>query len=119
MDLYNLFDIPLPEEENNFYLEKYEPADPAQFNPEMTVRYWSEQYIFVSCLLKNKKEIEFKDYSDMTEKSRMLSDRYIVNNFVVLDYGTQFDFEFVKYTMDAQWSIGRLKIMDFNRWGEL
>lgn len=119
MDLYNLFDIPLPEEENNFYLEKYEPADPAQFNPEMTVRYWSEQYIFVSCLLKNKKEIDFKDYSDMTEKSRMLSDRYIVNNFVVLDYGAQFNFEFVKYKMDAQWSIGRLKIMDFNRWCEL
>lgn len=118
-DLYNLFDIPLPEKKNNFYFEKHPPANKNFFNPGMTVRYWSEQYIFVSCLLKNKKDISFKDYTNITEKSRMLSDRYIVNNFVVLDYGTQFNFKFLKYDMLPEWTKGRLQIMSFKRWSEL
>ncbi len=115
-DMYNLFDIPLPEEENNFYLEKNPPANKEYFNSGMTVRYWSEQYIFVECLLKNKKQIDFKDYTDLTPLSRFKSEHYILNNFVVLDYQNGFNITFLKYPMKEEWCQGRLEILNFEKW---
>ena len=99
-DLLNLFDIELPKEYNNTYLKTHIISNHNVLIKNCYMQYWGEQYIFVKCLLKNKKNICFNDYTDINEKSRFLSEHFILNNFIVLDYGKNFNFRFLKYKIN-------------------
>lgn len=76
-DLLNLFDIPLMQNQDVFYYsdKKY------KFN-----RYIPEQYLWIKCLQKNEKKVNFDHQKDITDKNIIESDRYLVSNFICLDY---------------------------------
>jgi hypothetical protein len=111
-DLFDLFDIPLPREENNFYLENRQPSNQTYWTSP--ARWWGEQYIFVQCLLKHGKDAKMRDSTDITPESRREAELFLVNNFTVLDYGQHYDMEFMKYPQSIEWRKGSLEI-----WTEL
>lgn len=116
-DVLNLFDIDLPNIRNNTYLKNHHPAKSKnllvdQFSNYVYTKYYGEQYIFVSCLLKNNKSISFKDYTDITIKSKNLSDHFIINNFVVLDYNKNFNITFKKYIIKKEDITNQHKILN-------
>lgn len=76
-DLLKLFDVPLmTKDESLFYKEK-----------EKTLpRYTPEQHIWVNCLLKNGKEINFKHQRDVNEKTASDTEKYTVSNFIYLEW---------------------------------
>lgn len=112
-DLLNLFDIELPKEKNNKYLKSHSISNANNFLNNIYTQYWGEQYIFVKCLLKNKKSIYFNDYTDITEKSKFLSEHFIINNFTILDYSKNFNFNFIKYKINDNDITGNLNILNY------
>lgn len=98
-DLINLFDIPLAPQKHTYALLN------SMSNHELLLskrnkpgaQYLDQQYIFVQSLLKNKKEIYFKDWTDISFDSLISSRLFIINNFVVLDYKKELNIEDLKY----------------------
>lgn len=100
-DIKRLFDVPFPDEPDGnsryFCNEENRPANDAPELFRLSVKYCPEQYFFVECLKKHAGYSAFRDYTDVNSRTRMESDRFLMNNFVVLDYGAQFDISFKKY----------------------
>ncbi len=102
-DIKNLFNIPYNTDsnnayflENNLYNEKTRD-DLIELNRNLfTCQYWSEQYIFFKCLLANGKKIDFRDWTHVTKETQLESEKYLVNNFFVLDYGKRFNIKQTK-----------------------
>jgi len=106
-DVINLFNIDHNTDENNRYMIYHTPSNPATYQdlPQWkqdihTQQYWSEQYIFVSCLLANNRALPFQDWTDVTEESRNSSEMYLWHNFQVLDYGKMFGIRINKLSYD-------------------
>ena len=76
-DLLNLFDIPfMTEEESTLY----------KFKDVCYCKYVPEQHIWVNCLLKNGKDINFKHQRDISEEIAVATEKYAVSNFIYLDW---------------------------------
>lgn len=116
-DLIKLFDIPLAPQKHTYALKHY------MANHELLLtkrnkpgaQYLDQQYIFIQCLLKEGKEIYFKDWTDISFDSLLASRLFIVNNFVVLDYKKELNIEDLKYKNVS--GIGKISV--FKRWFKL
>ena len=76
-DLVNLFEIPLmPIEEENFFTH----------NNIKVCRYLPEQYLWINCLIKNNKTINFNNQLDCNKFNAEQSILFLVSNFVLLDF---------------------------------
>jgi len=126
-DIELLYYVPYPTEEdhNLFYTNSdTSPLGPAGW--KQSWRFAPEQYIFINCLRK-KSYFKFHDCTDVTDELRYESEKYLINNFVVLDYGNQLNISFVKFQPDTTRHIrysnidGKVykNIYDFNEWYEL
>ncbi len=113
-DLINLYDISLPDKENDLYTEYFELVNPGK--QLCTAKYWGEQYIFVKCLLKNNKNIFFKDHTDINTVSRHQSLMYLLNNFIILDYNKELKIRFNKYNLSDEFIVNQYKIYTFSEW---
>lgn len=77
-DLLNLFDVPLMRE-NEF---KYTEKDGVQY-----CRYAPEQHIFINCLRKNGKKINYDCQLDpVTPENIIETEKYFASNFIFLRY---------------------------------
>ena len=127
-DINLLYDIPIPLDpiENNFFFVDNENIPKTKGECRYSARYCSEQYIFVNCLRK-KSYFGFHDCADVTDQLRHESEQYLVNNFVVLDYGSQFNISFLKFDPDSGRHIERINnngkllrdIYSFSEWEAL
>ena len=91
-DLIDLFDIPLVDkEEQNYFLEHKGIKNPNNF----ICRYAAEQTIMINWL-KKYKNIDCKYYNDNSEKNIKLTEQFIVNNFILLNW-KQFDINTLKF----------------------
>lgn len=72
-DLLNLYDIPFMTKEEAYYLT----INGIKYN-----KYVPEQYLFVTCLRKNLKNIEFSDQLDLNDSTAEETEKYFVSNFV-------------------------------------
>lgn len=116
-DLIKLFDVPLAPQEHTYTLSH----DMSNHELLLTMRnkpgaqYLDQQYIFVQCLLKHKKEIYLRDWTDVSSDSLMASRLFIVNNFVVLDYKRVLNINDLKY--DNVFKIEKSSV--FKKWFQL
>lgn len=100
-DIETFFDVPEPDfSENSEYF--------IYTRPRILRKYAPEQYIFYNCLLKKNKKVIFKDPEHITKKARLDSERYIINNFVTLDYQKLFEIDFLKYNFLDHMHRGRV-----------
>lgn len=97
-DVLNLWDVELQiEPDSSRYFKKIEKAIDKDPCPSWLTRYIPEQYVWISCLAKNGVKLDFDHYYDFTERKLIQSEKLMVSNFMVLDYGTQYDIAFLKY----------------------
>lgn len=94
-DMLRLWDIPLaiePESSSWFALHP-------QYTPDRNVltRWHAEQYIWLMALQKAGFEIDFNNWFSFTPELAEISEKCLVNNFVVLDYKTQYSIVSQKY----------------------
>jgi len=79
-DLINLFDIPFMTQEESVAIHR----------PDLNLhqcRYVPEQYLWVNCLRKNGKNIDFVHQNDVRDHNIVDTEKYTVSNFIYLDYG--------------------------------
>lgn len=89
-DLLKLFDIPLQNTTENMWMENHEPA-----NKELFIKYFCtpssrfspETYIVLNAFNKINNNIFniVRDWTDDSESNLKLGEKFIVNNFIVLD----------------------------------
>lgn len=72
-DLLNLYNIPLMTNADAYYLS----INGTKYN-----KYVPEQYMFVNCLKKNSKIVNFSDQSDLNPSVIEETEKYFVSNFV-------------------------------------
>ena len=110
-DVENYFDIPLLTEDD----AKWLLSRPRKwlFMKEMVVRYTPEQSIFLGFLRKHT-TIDYDVYNQINENNIDETELYFANNTVILDYGSMFAFNFVKF--NPQVSVLRDNIYHFNDW---
>jgi len=60
-------------------------------------KFFAEQYVFLSCMENAGFQHFLKTRDSYTEKLAELSQHFLLNNFIILDYQTQFDFINMKY----------------------
>lgn len=94
-DMLRVWDIPLaiePESSSWFALHP-------QYTPDRNVltRWHAEQYIWLKALQKAGFEIDFDNWFSFTPELAEISEKCLVNNFVVLDYKTQYSIVSQKY----------------------
>jgi hypothetical protein len=80
MDLINLFEVPFMIQEDAV----------AAHRPDLNIRqckYTPEQHLWVNCLRKNGKEVHCDHQSDSSPKNTGDTERFMVSNFIHLDYG--------------------------------
>lgn len=75
-DVLKLFDIPLMTEEQAYW----NPRNAHQY------RYAPEQYIFISCLHKNRHPFDCQYYNDCRPVNIEQTERYFASNFIFLDF---------------------------------
>jgi len=97
-DVLNLWSIPLapePETSTWFTHNKY----PSRvYWPHHLIRYYPEQYIFTS-FIKKYRSLRFDNYADCENDNVAMSEKYLVNNFVILD-SENISIEFLKYKIN-------------------
>jgi len=76
-DLLNLYQIPLMNEDEAYYLT----INGIKYN-----RYVPEQYLFIKCLRKNFKTVNFSDQSDLNDTVVEETEKYFVSNFVFYNW---------------------------------
>lgn len=76
-DLLKLFDIPLMPKNEAHYFE---------FNGISSCRYVPEQYLWITCLRNNGKDIKCDYQWDCNDQIAEDTERYIVSNFIYLEY---------------------------------
>lgn len=91
-DMLNIWDIPLaPEPDTSHYFcTKTDMGD-------TWTRYHAEQYYWLAFLQKNNAQIEYENCRVWTKKLQEISDSYLVNNTILLEYKKQFDILCMKY----------------------
>jgi NAD-dependent dihydropyrimidine dehydrogenase PreA subunit len=97
----NYWDIPLSEEpEHSLYLRRHPEWHESPINNDFRrcwTRWYAEQYIYVSFLRKNGVIVPADNRTCWNDELCDLYRRTLVNNFVVLDYGTQLMVKSMKY----------------------
>lgn len=85
-DIKKLFDIPIAKEPDNTYYFKKHTYDKNKYChfKNLTWRYTAEQYIQYMCVSKYF-SISFKHMMDYNKKNIEFSEKYVVNNFLILD----------------------------------
>ncbi|WP_294611996.1 WavE lipopolysaccharide synthesis family protein [uncultured Gilliamella sp.] len=76
-DLFNLFDIALMSKSDEFYIKK---------DGKWDRKYAPEQYIFITFLQKNNKNVSCSNYEPASENNIMQTERYFTSNFIFLDW---------------------------------
>ena len=60
-------------------------------------KFFAEQYVFLSCMENAGYQHFLENRDSYTEEFAYLSQHFLLNNFIILDYQTQFDFINMKY----------------------
>ena len=114
-DIKNFFNIPYNTDDNNAYVYEHPLYNQSrhdglsEFNKNIfSCQYWSEQYIFFKCLLANGKKIDFRDWTHVTDEMRLESEKYLVNNFFILEDGKRFD---IKHNKLPNYSKANIKLV--------
>ena len=95
VDMLRLWDIPLAEEpDNSQYFLKHNEKTP---DHNILTRWHAEQYFWLSALKKAGISVCLENWFAYNNELARESDISIVNNFIVLDYKSQFDIESQKY----------------------
>lgn len=76
-DLFNLFDIALMSKSDEFYIKK---------DGKWDRKYAPEQYIFITFLQKNNKNVSCSNYEPASENNIIKTERYFTSNFIFLDW---------------------------------
>lgn len=94
-DLYNLYDIPLTNEPefSQWFLNKCKPF--FDIEPHRLWKMPPEQYVTYN-FLKKYQEITFEHTNDLSNNNEEISEKLLINNFLVLDQ-TQFSLVSLKY----------------------
>lgn len=111
-DLLNLWDIELQKEPDmsRYFLNKPKPENDK--NKTWLFKYIPEQYITISCLLKNKIDLDCSFYSDLSDKNKDLTYLFFANNLVIMNY-KNYGIGFLKFN-PYKWDYTAQ--MTFNYW---
>lgn len=114
-DMLKLWDVPLSEEPKNTRWFENRPRPKPDLYPMDSIRYFPEQYIWVSFLRKYL-NVPFEFYSEVSSYLLKLSEKALVNNFVVMNpwqLGIQVD----KFDQILQHNYSRWNTMySFTQW---
>ena len=112
-DMLKLWDIPLTQEPEFSRWFVFHPT----ISPDRNVltRYHAEQYIWISAIKKAGYAIDFENWFSYTPQLAEISERFLINNFVVLNYQKHFTIVSQKYPNIN----GDSPTLTFNGWLDL
>ena len=81
--------------------------------PEYNAKYVPEQYLYIK-FLENFEKLDVKAYYDASNKNIQLTEEYFAKDFVILDYGKEFNIEFKKY--NPKGDLLFIRLMSYEAW---